>query len=174
MSNRKVIDLFGDSHQTKTEAPPSNSSIDESTRQFGHVSIVYDFDDIPDDKWFGKSDSTGRAKLNSNNVALLLKRRGLVVQYDHWYDSIHVSHTGYKIDGLVEDRNITSLLKEQCCAYFQATVRPIDFREAIDILARRNTINSRIAHLDSFLPHFDKDYDWVNTAPDTRLRSRGI
>jgi predicted P-loop ATPase len=138
--------------------------IRKNTDLFGYSSIVYDFDNTPEGKWFGKSDSTGRAKLNSNNVALLIKRRGFVVQHDQWYDSVHVSHSGYKIDGLVEDRNITSLLKEQCCAYFQATVRPIDFREAIDILARRNTINSRIAYLDSFLPHYDKDYDWVDTA----------
>ena len=140
---RKDVDLFG--HPSKTVT-------------------VYDFDSIPDDKWFGMQGDSGRPRLNANNVALVLKRTGFVVQYDQWYDSVHVSHTGYKINGLLEDRNVTSRMKELSCATFNATVRPIDFREAIDILARRNTINSRIAYLDNFLPHYDKDYDWVGVA----------
>jgi Virulence-associated protein E len=134
---------------------------------FGHPSnavTVYDFDSIPDGKWFGMQGDSGRPRLNANNVALVLKRTGFVVQHDQWYDSVHVSHTGYKINGLLEDRNVTSRMKEVSCATFNSTVRPIDFREAIDILARRNTINSRIAYLDSFLPHYDKDYDWVGVA----------
>jgi predicted P-loop ATPase len=125
--------------------------------------VVYDFDNIPDDKWFGTTDG-GRTKVNANNVALLIKRRGFVVQYDNWYDSVQVSHPGYKVAGLVEDRNINSRLNEICCAYFEVTLRPIDFRQAIAVLAGRNEINSRLVYLDSFSPHYDKDYDWVSTA----------
>ena len=127
------------------------------------TTVVYDFDNIPDDQWFGKTDR-GRGKVNANNVALLIKRRGFLVQYDNWHDSVHVSHPGYKVAGLVEDRKINSLLNETCCAYFEVTLRPIDFRQAIGTLAKRNEINSRLAYLDGFLPHYDKDYDWVSIA----------
>jgi hypothetical protein len=132
------------------------------TDLFGPTNIIYTFDDIPDDKWFGEIH--GRAKCNPANIAKYLQRRGYIVQHDEWYSRIHVVHKYNNVDGLLDDWLVSSHIKEQLSTYFQCSIKASDLKDGIEFLAKRNIINSRLQYLDSFLEHYDPTFDWVSCA----------